>query len=182
MCADRTSRGWRCSPCCWHSRRCSRSFFVTRRSQFTTRYAAGIEQLANQGSTLTRVGGIHALASVARDSPHDHAPIMDVLTLFVRTTARPVDAPGMHVDLAHEHVRREMWGQLAQALRVERELPRVPWRCREQEIFRRADRQGLLHALPAVLGVRSKVAQRTAACAVSRLRRWNVLRRHARRA
>ena len=52
-------------------------------SHFTELYTKAIDQLGRD-DRIVRIGGIYALERIAKDSPKDHLPIMEVLTSFVR--------------------------------------------------------------------------------------------------
>jgi uncharacterized protein YjbI with pentapeptide repeats len=59
---------------------------ISREGQVTDRFTHAIDQLGS--ATLdVRLGGIYALERIAKDSPRDHGPIMEVLTAFVRQHA-----------------------------------------------------------------------------------------------
>ena len=62
----------------------AKNVFVSRRSQITDRFADALEKLSDTNNILKRIGGIHALESIARDSPGDHWRIMEIFTDFVR--------------------------------------------------------------------------------------------------
>ncbi|MBV9928080.1 MAG: pentapeptide repeat-containing protein [Acidobacteria bacterium] len=62
----------------------AKNVFVSRRAQITDRFADALEKLSDTGNMLKRIGGIHALESIARDSPDDHWRIMEIFTEFVR--------------------------------------------------------------------------------------------------
>ena len=62
---------------------------VTRETQITDRFTKAVAQLGatdNQGNKQLeiRFGGIYSLERIARDSPGDHWPIMEILTAYVR--------------------------------------------------------------------------------------------------
>jgi hypothetical protein len=62
----------------------------------TDRYARAIEQLGSDKLDV-RIGGIHALERIARDSPRDHPTIMAVLAAFILEHSRdqwPPAEPG----------------------------------------------------------------------------------------
>jgi hypothetical protein len=59
---------------------------VDREQQLTDLYVKAIEQLGSEKLQI-RLGGIYALERIARESPKDHWPIMEVLTAFVRENA-----------------------------------------------------------------------------------------------
>jgi len=59
---------------------------VDREQQLTDLYVKAIEQLGSENLQI-RLGGIYALERIARESPKDHWPIMEVLTAFVRVNA-----------------------------------------------------------------------------------------------
>jgi hypothetical protein len=60
---------------------------VAREGQVTDRFTHAIDQLGNDNSLDVRLGGIYALERIAKDSPRDYGPIMEVLTAFVREHA-----------------------------------------------------------------------------------------------
>jgi hypothetical protein len=61
-------------------------FHLSQEGQVTERFTRAIDQLGN--ATLdVRLGGIYALERIAKDSPRDHGPIVEVLTAFVRERA-----------------------------------------------------------------------------------------------
>lgn len=62
---------------------------VAQESQITERFSKAIEQLGetdseNKPKMEIRLGAIHALGRIARDSERDHWPIMEILTAYVR--------------------------------------------------------------------------------------------------
>jgi pentapeptide repeat protein len=65
---------------------------ITTEGQITDRFTKAIDQLGatdNQGNPRLeiRLGGIYALERIARESPEDYGPIMEVLTTYVRVHA-----------------------------------------------------------------------------------------------
>ena len=65
---------------------------IDRESQLTNRFTAATGQLGaqlNNGAPNieARLGGIYALAAIARDSPRDYWPVMEILTAYVRHNA-----------------------------------------------------------------------------------------------
>jgi hypothetical protein len=60
---------------------------ISREGQVTERFTRAIDQLGSATLDI-RLGGIYALERIAKDSPRDHGPIMEVLTAFVRERAR----------------------------------------------------------------------------------------------
>jgi hypothetical protein len=62
------------------------TFSLNRRGQATERFTRAVDQLASDKPDI-RLGGIYALEQLARDSARDHAPIMEVLTAFVRRSS-----------------------------------------------------------------------------------------------
>jgi uncharacterized protein YjbI with pentapeptide repeats len=76
---------------------------VTQEGQITERFTQAIEHLGDHDHLMIRLGGIYALARIARDSDRDHWPIMEVLTAYVRANApwppkqaqQPADGPGL---------------------------------------------------------------------------------------
>lgn len=61
----------------------ARRFVLSRDGQVPDRYAKALEQLGCEKLDV-RIGGIHALERVARDSPRDHPAVMEMLAAFIR--------------------------------------------------------------------------------------------------
>ena len=61
----------------------AQKFVLSRDGQVTDRYDKAIEQLGSEKLDM-RIGGIHALERVARDSPADHPAVMEMLAAFIR--------------------------------------------------------------------------------------------------
>lgn len=59
---------------------------IEHEGQITERFTRAIDQLGSRELDI-RLGGIYALERIARDSPADHGPIVEVLTAFVREHA-----------------------------------------------------------------------------------------------
>ena len=59
---------------------------VAEEGQITERFTRAIVQLGDDNMAI-RLGGIYALERIAKDSEKDHAPIMEVLTAYVREKA-----------------------------------------------------------------------------------------------
>jgi hypothetical protein len=59
---------------------------VSEEGQITDRFTRAVDQLGSDDFTV-RLGGIYALERIARDSPRDYGPVMEVLTAFVRQEA-----------------------------------------------------------------------------------------------
>ena len=59
---------------------------LTREGQMTDRYATAINLLGAKESTK-QLGGIYALERIMRDSPKDHATVVEVLAAFIRENA-----------------------------------------------------------------------------------------------
>jgi hypothetical protein len=57
-----------------------------REGQITERFIQAVDQLGSE-KLAVRIGGIHALARIARDSKPDRAAIVELLAAFVRTNA-----------------------------------------------------------------------------------------------
>ena len=60
-----------------------RRFALSRDGRVTDRYAKAREQLSCEKVDV-RIGGIHALERIARDSPADHPAVMEMLAAFIR--------------------------------------------------------------------------------------------------
>ena len=74
----------------------ARRFALSRDGRVTGRYATAREQLGCEKVDV-RIGGIHALERIARDSPADHTAVMEMLAAFIRERAReqwPPPDPG----------------------------------------------------------------------------------------
>lgn len=56
---------------------------VSEERQITDRFTKAVDQLGSESLTV-RLGGIYALERIARDSPTDYGPVMEVLTAFAR--------------------------------------------------------------------------------------------------
>lgn len=56
---------------------------VNQEGQITDRFSRAVDQLGSEQLTI-RLGGIYALERIARDSPRDYGPVMEVLTAFAR--------------------------------------------------------------------------------------------------
>ena len=61
----------------------ARTFALNREGQITERFSKAVEHLGSDQLSI-RLGGIHALARIANDSPKDAQPIMEILCAFVR--------------------------------------------------------------------------------------------------
>lgn len=71
----------------------ARTFFLTRRGQFTDRYTKAIGQLASEKLT-ERLGGIYALEHLMIESERDHKTVVEVLAAFVRENAEATSQYG----------------------------------------------------------------------------------------
>ncbi len=72
------------------------TFIATREAQITERFTRAIDQIGAtdaQGNNRReiRMGGIYALARIARDSPKDYETILEILTAYIRENARVPD-------------------------------------------------------------------------------------------
>ncbi len=66
---------------------------LTQEANLTDRFAKAVEQLASEHLEV-RLGGIFSLGRLAKDSPRDHATIMELLTAYVRERAPRQDGEG----------------------------------------------------------------------------------------
>ncbi|HTQ89356.1 MAG TPA: pentapeptide repeat-containing protein [Streptosporangiaceae bacterium] len=66
----------------------ARNVARSRQRRVTGRCATAVEQLGSADLDV-RIGGIRALERVARDSPADHAAVMETLTAFIREHSHP---------------------------------------------------------------------------------------------
>ncbi|MFT4037134.1 MAG: pentapeptide repeat-containing protein [Thermomicrobiales bacterium] len=72
----------------------SNNLRVSQEGQITDRFSRAVDQLGSEEFTI-RLGGIYALERIARDSPRDYGPVMEVLTAFARQESPlPANAPG----------------------------------------------------------------------------------------
>jgi hypothetical protein len=85
-----------------------RTLQVNREGQITERFTRAIDQLGSKELEI-RLGGIFALERIARDSERDHAPIMEVLTAYVRRHApwRPEEDQGGEENAAEDEREEE---------------------------------------------------------------------------
>jgi uncharacterized protein YjbI with pentapeptide repeats len=67
----------------------AQTVLVSREEQVTERFTKAIEQLGKREDEdlVLRLGGIHALERIAKDSKTDHWPVMQVLTAYARKYA-----------------------------------------------------------------------------------------------
>ena len=73
---------------------------VSQEGQITDRFTRAVDQLGSDDLTV-RLGGIYALERIARDSPRDYGPVMEVLTAFARQESPlPANAAGTPVTAA----------------------------------------------------------------------------------
>jgi hypothetical protein len=63
-----------------------RNTYLAKEGQITERFNKAIDHLGDEKPEI-RLGGIYALARIAKDSPKDHWPIMQVLSAFIRNRA-----------------------------------------------------------------------------------------------
>ncbi|GAA3541721.1 pentapeptide repeat-containing protein [Amycolatopsis ultiminotia] len=61
----------------------ARTYYLSRRGQFTDRYTKAIDQLASE-KTTERLGGIYALEHLMTESERDHTTVVEVLAAFIR--------------------------------------------------------------------------------------------------
>jgi Pentapeptide repeats (8 copies) len=64
----------------------ARNYRLSRRGQVTDRFTVALERLGS-GELYVRIGGVHALEHVMRDSPGHHDDVIEVLTEFIRDRA-----------------------------------------------------------------------------------------------
>jgi Pentapeptide repeats (8 copies) len=81
---------------------------ITREGQITDRFTKATDQLgatdqAGRKKLAVRLGGIYALERIARDSPKDHGPIMEVLTAYVREHAPLPSTPSKDTPPPQDH-------------------------------------------------------------------------------
>jgi uncharacterized protein YjbI with pentapeptide repeats len=111
------------------SRRHERQTEADTQRRITESFARAVEQLG-QEKLEVRLGGIHALARIAKESPADHWPIMETLTAFAREKAR-LPYPD------HEEVRRlkeeEQSNPRPLPADVQAALTAVGHRCRDHD-------------------------------------------------
>lgn len=59
---------------------------IEERGEFTERFSQAVQHLSHE-SMAVRVGGVHALGRLAKDSPEDHWVIMELLTTHLRQSS-----------------------------------------------------------------------------------------------
>jgi uncharacterized protein YjbI with pentapeptide repeats len=64
----------------------ARNYRLSRRGQVTDRFTVALERLGSS-ELYVRIGGVHALEHVMRDSPGHHDDVIEVLTEFIRRRA-----------------------------------------------------------------------------------------------
>jgi hypothetical protein len=64
----------------------ARNYRLSRRGQVTDRYTIALERLGSS-ELYVRIGGVHALEHVMRDSADHHDDVIEVLTQFIRNRA-----------------------------------------------------------------------------------------------
>jgi hypothetical protein len=72
----------------------ARTLELNREGHVTDRFTKAIDQLGNENLDV-RLGGIYALERIARDSPRDHEPIIDILCAFLRNHADKSKLPAL---------------------------------------------------------------------------------------
>lgn len=78
----------------------ARTYHLSREGHMTDRYTKAIDQISADGMDQ-RTGGVFALERIMRDSPKDHATVVDVLSAFIRVRAAKGKAreSGPHPDI-----------------------------------------------------------------------------------
>lgn len=124
-----------------------RQVHVTREGQITDRYTKAIDQLGRNDALDVQLGGIYALERIARDSPHDRATIVEVLTAFVRGHAPSSQRTGAQGELSTD-VGVSTLDEVAALLR---EIPplaeRLPTVQAAMDVLGRLHRTGEKHAV-----------------------------------
>jgi len=72
-----------------------RNTFLTKEGQITDRFNSAINHMGDEKPEI-RLGGIYALARIAKDSPKDHWSVVQILCAFVRTRSANRD-PGSNL-------------------------------------------------------------------------------------
>lgn len=90
-----------------------RNFRLAQEGQITQRFNDAIEHFGSDKAEV-RLGGIYALARIARDSPKDHISVMHVFSSYVRETTRRTPAEPVSTEvqavltmIAHRTVEHE---------------------------------------------------------------------------
>jgi hypothetical protein len=90
-----------------------RNFRLAQEGQITQRFNDAIEHFGSDKAEV-RLGGIYALARIARDSPKDHTSVMNVFSSYVRETTKrtPMEPVAAEVQailtmIAHRTVEHE---------------------------------------------------------------------------
>jgi len=84
----------------------ARNYRLSRRGQVTDRFTIALERLGSS-ELYVRIGGIHALEHVMRDSPGHHNDVIEVLTQFIRGRAPHLADPVLPA--AADQSDREVW-------------------------------------------------------------------------
>jgi len=64
------------------------NYELSSEGQVTNRFSTAVVLLKDDDSSV-RLGGLYALERIAKDSPKDHATIMDILAVYIRERSRP---------------------------------------------------------------------------------------------
>jgi hypothetical protein len=75
-----------------------RNLYLTKEGQVTERFNKAIDHLGEEKLEV-RLGGIYALARIARDSSKDHWPVMQILCAYVRSRTRTRDSLQLGTDV-----------------------------------------------------------------------------------
>ncbi len=85
----------------------ARNYRLAQRGQVTDRFTKALERLGSD-EMYVRIGGVHALEHVMRDSPVHHGDVVEVLVAFIRDRAprvakdEPADGRWMHPPIGTE--------------------------------------------------------------------------------
>jgi hypothetical protein len=69
----------------------ARNYRLSRRGQITDRFTKALEQLGSE-HLYVRIGGVHALEHIMRDSADYHHDVIEVLSVFIHDRCHVVDA------------------------------------------------------------------------------------------
>jgi uncharacterized protein YjbI with pentapeptide repeats len=117
----------------------ARNYFLSKAGQFSDRLITAADHLA-AATSIQRVGGIHAVARLMKESSADHQGLVDILSSFVRDAAKlepdrdllSDEADDMEDDEAYEY----MWSWVPErpAIDVQAALSALAKRPRRPEV------------------------------------------------
>jgi len=90
----------------------TRTFLLSKAGQVTDRFTKATTQLASE-KVAERIGGIHALSRLLKDSSDDHSAVIDVLVSFIKQVAiRPMAKGEVRVFEEEDSSQFSMWHEI----------------------------------------------------------------------